>query len=191
MKHPPALLLILALGLAACATPAAAPAPPQLDLGNGFTVTPKGDWTLLPDGLDGGRSRGEWLTRYGTELDFVWVVEGLSPGQRAIEASAYTYDGPEWHADLGPDTFIAGSLSALGYYDVSIGAGSPVTAGNWAGSSATWTGRSNQDVDVSGAAHWRLQGDRLTFVITMAADPVYKARVEADQAATVATLNMP
>lgn len=179
----------LAMALAACATPAPAPAPSELTLGETLVATPQGNWTLIPDAFDGPVTRGDWLTRYGTDLDYIWIVTDLRRGARLVEAGAHTYEGNVWTGDV--EDLINGSLSALGMYEIEIGSRTPGLFAGKAGFSLGWTARSKEGAVLSGRVHWRIIEERLTLAVTMAEDTVYKARVGADQAATVASITAP
>lgn len=187
-----ALVFTAFLGLLpACAVSPAAPAAQQIDLGGGFTVFPTGDWTHIPDGHDGPVTRGSWLTQFGTELDYIWMITDLAPGERAVEAGIDTYDGPEWQADASPSEFARDTLAALGYYDIAL---SPTTQRDLAGAPGQfmgWAATSHLGATYLGSAYWSRSGDRLTLIVTMGTEDVYSERVWRDQSATVDTLTRP
>lgn len=171
--------------LAACATPRPSPAPTKIELAGGLSVSPIGTWTHITDAHDGPITKGDWLTRFGTELDFVWIVSDLKRGERLIEASFATYEGPVWTSDV--PALLNGSLAAFGMYDMSF---SPAVAAPFAGSpgeTVNWAGQSRDGAALSGTAYWRIENGQLDLAITMAADSVYRSRVGADQSATLST----
>lgn len=179
----------IGMAITACATPAPIRAPSQLTLGDTLVANPQGNWTLIPDAYDGPTTRGAWLTRFGTELDFIWIVTDLRRGARLVEAGVDTYEGSAWTGDV--EDLIDSSLSALGMYEIDFEAGLPGLFAGGEGFSLGWAARSKQGAVLSGKAYWRIFEERLTLAVTMAEVTVYRDRVDADQAATAASIMAP
>ncbi|MEO0816195.1 MAG: hypothetical protein AAFX86_02700 [Pseudomonadota bacterium] len=149
-----------------------------------FTV--QGAWSHFPDALDGRTTRGQHLTRHGLALDRVWVVSGLRPGQRLVEASAETHDGPIWQGEV-LQKHIEGSLWALGYGGVSWSSSPSPGPGNW-GPMTNFEALTDRGLSYQGAMRARLVNDRLDLVIWIAEAGVYAPRTQADAYAMLAGL---
>ncbi len=193
MRRYPAtgLIALFTAILAACTNLAPQPAPPELDLTGGGQMTLAPDWALLPDGQDGRRTRGERLTRYGVGLDQIWVAADMKPGQRLVEASADTQDGPVW-AEAGsadnPSEFLAGSLAALGYYGFSED-GTPLEANTDWGPTSAFTVRTGRGLAYRGEVRARLRGERLDLALWLAEADIYAERIETEAHAMLASLD--
>lgn len=182
------LIALFVVVLTACTSLAPQPAPPELDLPGGGQMTVPAGWALLPDGQDGRRTRGARLTRYGVGLDQVWIAADLKPGQRLVEASADTQDGPAWAEGENPGDFLAGSLAALGYYGFADNGAPLEGAADW-GPASAFTVRTGRGLAYRGEVRARLRGDRLDLVLWSAEAEVYAGRIETEAHAMLASLD--
>ena len=155
-------------------------------------MIPAPGWALIPDALDGRRTRGQRLTRYGVDLDQVWLATGLKPGQRLVEASADTQDGPAWGEGENPDdvgAFLADSLAAIGYHGCTL-EGAPLTEpqADW-GPATDFTAHTGRGLAYRGQVRIRLRGGRLDLVLWMAEADIYAGRVEDGAKSMLTSLN--
>lgn len=182
----------LAIGLIMCM--GACASQPEGDLAPGYlqsTYTPPfsvlGDWTHLRDSADGRATRGQHLTRHGLSLDRVWVIPDVRPGQRIVEASELTRDGPEWSAgDL--KGFMEGSLWALGYGGVSWQDMPAAGNGDW-GPLVAFNTVTDRGLAYRGALRARIKASGLDLVVWCAEAGVYAPRTEADALAMLERLD--
>ena len=172
-------LASLALLLAGCATPQAPDISPSiLKFEAQAPLSIRGNWALLEGEHDGRRTRGRHLTRHGEMLDRVWLVEGVRTGQRLVEASEDTRDGPPYSGrDL--QDLVQGSLWALGYGGVAWDSPPDAGGGVW-GVRARFITVNDDGLEYSGAMRARQRGDRLDLAIWIAESGVYAPRIEAD-----------
>ena len=178
----------LVLCLAACASE------PERELAPGYlqsTFTPPfsvlGEWSHVADDADGRATRGQHLTRHGLSLDRVWILSGVRPGQRIVEASAPTADGPEW-AGNELKGLVEGSLWALGYGGVGW-QDTPVSRqGKW-GPLVAFNTVTERGLDYRGALRARRKGDELDLVVWIAEAGVYAPRTETDATAMLQRLD--
>lgn len=184
------LLLSLFAIVSACSSTQPQPAPGQLTFA-GQQISPPGGWAFLADGVDGRRTRGVQFTRHGTGLDLVWIAISLKPGDRLVEASADSQDGPVWDGKPTPDTlgsFLEETLSALGYYGFS----DPLTAvqvdGSWS-PQTPFSVRTGRGLVYNGEFRTRIEGDRLDLALWLAEAEIYAPRVEADASGILTQLN--
>ena len=121
-------------------------------------------------------------------LDQVWIAADLKPGQRLVEASADTQDGPAWAEGENPGDFLAGSLAALGYYGFADNGAPLEGAADW-GPASAFTVRTGRGLAYRGEVRARLRGDRLDLVLWSAEAEVYAGRIETEAHAMLASLD--
>lgn len=179
-------LIALAASLAvpACASAPVALAPAQIEIA-GQTASLSGPFTRLPASPV---YQGKRLTRLGHEVDLIWIIEGARPGQRLVEASADTADGPVLDALEGdlPSGFILETLKAAGY-----GHGDPSGPVQL---SPLWSpGESFRLATPSGLSYvaevrTREREGRLDLVIAVAVESPVASAIRADQSALLSSL---
>lgn len=164
--------LALLLGASACASqPEAEPAPRYLQSTYSPPFAVIGEWSHLEGVGSGVPASGHHLTRHGFKLDRVWIISDLRPGQRLVEASAQSQDGPAWSGrDL--KGLVEGSLWALGYGGVGWQGTAEATQGAW-GPTAAFQTLTDRGLTYEGALRARLDGDALDLVIWVSEERLY------------------
>ncbi|MEO0784231.1 MAG: hypothetical protein AAFY10_00930 [Pseudomonadota bacterium] len=140
----------------------------------------------MEDRVDGRTTRGDHLTRFGLALDRLWSVGDIKSGQRIVEASAETQDGPVWG---GADVkgFVEGSLWALGYGGVSWRSAPDAPPGPW-GAAVSFETLTDRGHTYRGMLRARRRGDRLDLVLWIAEESLYAPLTEADAQAMLSGL---
>jgi hypothetical protein len=177
-----AVALAALVSLSACAGLKAVPAGPYASGGNQITVGRT--WTDMGRLFDA--SQGvRLLSIDGPQLNRLFVIDGLKPGEFIIRPVTKEQPTPTWKAGLSPSEqveFLADSLSAMQYYRVETGGLRPVKVGDRNGVRFDITAQTVDGLDVSGIAQLVEAGDRLYILLYLAPTEHYfnatKAEVE-------------
>lgn len=166
--------------LAACTSAAPRLAGPTISIGGAETLPLPGAWTRLQDGPV---HRGERLTRLGSQMDLIWLAEGLRPGQRIVEASLETRDGPFLEAIDGAsvEAFALASLQAAGYGYAAPGDTVDLVDGKWSlvGEHAL---RTHSGLTHVARLNARQRGERIDLLIFVTLDAPASVQVARDMA---------
>jgi hypothetical protein len=177
-----AVALAALVSLSACAGLKAVPAGPYASGGNQITVGRT--WTDMGRLFDA--SKGvRLLSIDGPQLNRLFVIDGLKPGEFIIRPVTKEQPTPTWKAGLSPSEqveFLADNLSAMQYYRVETGGLRPVKVGDRNGVRFDITAQTVDGLDVSGIAQLVEAGDRLYILLYLAPTEHYfnatKAEVE-------------
>lgn len=177
-----AVALAALVSLSACAGLKAVPAGPYASGGNQITVGRT--WTDMGRLFDA--SKGvRLLSIDGPQLNRLFVIDGLKPGEFIIRPVTKEQPTPTWKTGLSPSEqveFLADSLSAMQYYRVETGGLRPVKVGDRSGVRFDITAQTVDGLDVSGIAQLVEAGDRLYILLYLAPTEHYfnatKAEVE-------------
>lgn len=175
-----AVALAALVSLSACAGLKAVPAGPYASGGNQITVGRT--WTDMGRLFDA--SKGvRMLSIDGPQLNRLFVIDGLKPGEYIIRPATKERPTPTWKAGLSPTEqveFLTDSLTAMQYYRVETDGLRPVKVGDRAGLRFDITAQTVDGLDISGIAQLVEAGDRLYLLIYLAPTEHYFAATKAE-----------
>ncbi|MBI5942227.1 MAG: hypothetical protein HY859_17605 [Caulobacterales bacterium] len=177
-----AVALAALVSLSACAGLKAVPAGPYASGGNQISVGRT--WTDMGRLYDA--SKGvRMLSIDGPQLNRLFVIDGLKPGEFIIRPASKETPTPTWKAGLTPTEqveFLADSLVAMQYYRVETENLRPVKVDDRSGVRFDITAQTVDGLNISGIAQLVEAGDRLYILLYLAPTEHYfgatKAEVE-------------
>lgn len=177
-----AVALAALVSLSACAGLKAVPAGPYASGGNQISVGRT--WTDMGRLYDA--SKGvRMLSIDGPQLNRLFVIDGLKPGEFIIRPASKETPTPTWKAGLTPTEqveFLADSLVAMQYYRVETDNLRPVKVDDRSGVRFDITAQTVDGLNISGIAQLVEAGDRLYILLYLAPTEHYfdatKAEVE-------------
>lgn len=160
--------LALLATLSACAALKAVPAGPYASGGNQITVGRT--WTDMGRLFDA--SKGvRMLSIDGPQLNRLFVIDGLRPGEFIVRPPSKEQPTPTWKAGLSPSEqveFVTDSLLAMQYYRVESSGLRPVKVGDRGGVRFDITAQTVDGLNISGMAQLVEAGDRLYILLYLA-----------------------
>lgn len=163
-----AVALTALVSLSACAGLKAVPAGPYVSGGNQITVGRT--WTDMGRLFDA--SKGvRMLSIDGPQLNRLFVIDGLKPGEFIIRPASKETPTPTWKAGLTPTEqveFLADTLTAMQYHRVETNGLRPVKVGDRSGVRFDITAQTVDGLNISGIAQLVEAGDRLYILLYLA-----------------------
>lgn len=175
------------VSLSACAAIKAVPAGPYASGGNQITVGRT--WTDMGRLFDA--SKGvRMLSIDGPQLNRLFVIDGLKPGEFIIRPASKERPTPTWNAGLTPTEqveFLADSLTAMQYHRVETDNLRPVKVGERSGVRFDISAQTVDGLNISGIAQLVEAGDRLYVLLYLAPTEHYFAATQAEVEAIMAS----
>jgi hypothetical protein len=175
-----AVALAALVSLSACAGLKAVPAGPYASGGNQITVGRT--WTDMGRLFDA--SKGvRLLSIDGPQLNRLFVIDGLKPGEFIMRPASKEKPTPTWKAGLSPTEqveFLADTLSVMQYFRVETSGLRPVKVGDRSGVRFDITAQTVDGLDVSGIAQLVEAGDRLYILLYLAPTEHYFSATKAE-----------
>lgn len=166
----PAVGLVLALALTACATGSSAPTGPYR-VGSAYTVTLGQNWSDVSRMLANSARDVRMLTIDGPILNRLYMVGGIEPGAYIVRPDRRETPTPIYRADMA-DTelveFIGDSIAALGYQRPEASNLRPATLAAYPGVRFDVTTQTPEGLNVRGTALVARSGDRLNAMFFLA-----------------------
>jgi hypothetical protein len=174
----------LLLALAACASVSDAPSG-LYSVGGAYQVTLGREWSDV-SAVFGVRQPGvRVLSIDGPLLNRLYLSEGLAPGASLVASQVKERPTPVYKADFSPQEtveFVADSVSAVGFVEVSTGNLRPARFGDADAVRFDITAKSTDGLDISGSAETAVKGGKLYVILFLAPTEHYfgDARPEID-----------
>lgn len=163
------------LALAGCATVTDAPAG-AYQVGTAYHVTLGRHWSDV-SALVGVHQPGvRTLSVDGPLLNRLYLSEGLAPGAALVTSQVKERPTPTFKADLTPTEmieFVTDSVAALGYVKVESSTPRPGKFGDADGVRFDLSARTQEGLDISGAALTAVRGGKLYVILFLAPSEHY------------------